>query len=174
MITKGGSLLDAVGTTIYLWWFGFRDHTGEFRKSDFAEGVAASRFQSHRIYLHTIWREVCNVHRRIALLHKYKLHRCGICLQTASERSLRPHPQRYKYRLARIESIQTLLTIDPAATLVDLYLLLHTSPSSRTPQCLSEADYRTATESRHHGQHIDCGTTRMEPDTNNRLSKPKP
>jgi len=52
--SKVGSLLDRAGTKMYLWWFGFRDRTEEFRKSTYAEGVAASRFQSHRIYLHTI------------------------------------------------------------------------------------------------------------------------
>jgi hypothetical protein len=124
--TRGGSLLDRFGTMIYRAWFGYRDRTGVFRRSDLAEGVAASRFQSHRIYLRTIWREVCNVRHRIALLHKNKLHRYGICLETALERHRRTHHQQYNYRQARMRSIRTLLTIHPGATLVDLHLLLQT------------------------------------------------
>jgi len=168
---KGGSLLDRVGTRIYLWWFGFRDRTGEFRKSSFAEGVAASRFQSHLIYLRTILQEVCNVYHRIRLLHKNKLHRYGICLQTASERSHRPHPHGYTYRQIRIESIRTLLTIHPGATLVDFYLLTHPSLVALAHPCLSEEDRRMAAESRQSDEHVDCGTMRMEPRTNSCLSK---
>jgi hypothetical protein len=122
-IPKGGSLLDRFGTKIYRWWFGFRDHTGAFRQSDFAEGVAASLFQSHRIYLRTIWQEFCNVYRRIALLHTYKLHRCGIPLLTASEQASTPRHQKYIYRRARTKNIRTLLAIHPGATLIDLFLL---------------------------------------------------
>jgi hypothetical protein len=161
VIPKGGSLLDRVGTKIYLWWFGFRDRTGAFRKSNYAEGVAASRFQSHRIYLRTIWLEVRNVRHRIALLHRNKLHRYGICLQTASERLRRPDHQRCTYRQVRIENIRTLLTIHPGATLVDLYLL-----ADMVRPCLSEEDCRMATENRHGEEHIHSYKTRMEPGTN--------
>ncbi len=122
-ITRGSSLLDRVGTRIYREWFGFRDRTGTFQKSDYAEGVAPSRFQSHLIYLHTIWRELCNVRHRIALLHRNKLHRCGICLETSSERHRRRHQQRCNFRQVRMRSIRKLLTIHPEATLVDLHLL---------------------------------------------------
>src|ERR1035437_1213747 len=110
---KGGSWFDRCGTRIYRLWFGYRDRTGAFRKSSFAEGVAASRFQSSRLYLHTILREVCNVGRRIALLHRYKLHRRGIPLLTAWERSHIPRHQRYKYRQTRMKNIQSLLAIHP-------------------------------------------------------------
>jgi hypothetical protein len=165
-ITKGGSLLDKVGTRIYLWWFGFRDRTGAFRKSNYAEGVAASHFQSHRIYLHTIWLEVRNVRHRIALLHKNKLHRYGICLQRASERLHRPHHHGCTYRQVRIENIRTLLTIHPGATLVDLYLL-----ADMVRPCLSEEDCRMAMGNRPGGEHIDSCKTRMEPDTNRLLGK---
>lgn len=157
---KGGSLRDAVGTRIYLWWFGFRDRTGAFRRSNYAEGVAASRFQSHLIYLRTIWREVCNVRHRIALLRKNKLHRYGIPLQTPAQGSYRPHYQRRMYRQIRRRSIQTLLSILPEATLVDLYLV--------TRVCLSEEDYRREAENRPHGDNVDYGKTQMEPDTSSR------
>ena len=156
-ITKGGSSLDRAGTKIYQWWFGFRDRTGAFRRSDFAEGVAASRFQSHRIYLHTIWQEVCNFRRRIGLLHRNKLHRYGIGLQTASVRSHPPYQQRYTYRQIRMRSIQTLLSIHPGATLVDFYLV--------TRVCLSEEDCRMAAENCQSQSNIHCGKKRMEPDT---------
>lgn len=122
---RGGSLLDKVGTMIYRVWFGFRDRTGVFRKSDFAEGIAASRFQSHRIYLRTICQEFCNIHRRIALLHKYRLHRDGIRLVTVSERFQYLSHQRRRLRQVRIQNIQTLLSMYPEATLIDLNQKLH-------------------------------------------------
>jgi len=169
---KAGSLLDRAGTKIYLWWFGFRDRMGEFRKSNYAEGVAASRFQSHRIYLRTIWQEVCNVRRRIVLLHKNKLHRYGIRLQTASERLHHPHHQLRMYRQNRMQNIRTLLTIHPGATLVDLYLLTQLAPAVHPG--LSEEDCQRATGNRLRDDNIDFCKTRTEIDTKSRPSDGQP
>jgi len=122
-IPKGGSLLDRVGTKIYLWWFGFHDRTGAFRKSDLAEGVAASRFQSHRLYLHTILQEFCNIYRRIALLHRYKPHRYGIGLGIPCPQCQGKSRRRCMYPRVRMQGMRNLRAIHPAATLVDLILL---------------------------------------------------
>jgi hypothetical protein len=157
-IPKAGSLLDRVGTRIYQWWLGFRDRTGAFRKSDSAEGVAATRFQSRRIYLHTIWQEVCNAPRRIAILHANRLHRCGIGLQTISGRSHPPHRQRCRYRQIRRRGIQLLLSIHPEATLVDLCLVNRLA--------MSGEDCRMEAENPRGEDNLDCGKMRMEPHTN--------
>ena len=168
---RGGSLLDRFGMRMYRAWFGFRDRTGAFRKSAYAEGVAASRFQSHRIYLHTIWREFCNIGRRIALLHTYRLHRCGIPLLTPSELRSSQYHQKCKLRRDRTKNMRTLLAIHPGATLIDLFLLTHLPHPS-------EGDCRKATEMRFvhqdEPQHIDSCNMQMGPDTKNFPRKSQP
>jgi len=163
---RGGSLLYRFGTTIYRAWFGFRDRTGAFRRSSLAEGVAASRFQSHLIYLRTICQEFCNIYRRIAFLHTYRLHRYGIPLLSPGEQSWSPRHQRYMYRQARKKNIRTLLSIHPGATLVDIFLLSRIE----CHQYQSAEDYRTVEENLRRGDNTDSCRTQTEPDTNNSLT----
>ena len=168
---RGGSLLDRFGTMIYRAWFGCHDRSGVFQRSDLAEGVAASRFQSHRIYLRTIYQEFCNIYRRIALLRTYKLHRCGIPLLTPSERLSHPRHQLHRLRQVRIRNIRTLLTIHPGATLIDLYLLTRPTLVCIIPHGSSGEDCQMGAEILHRDERIDSCKTQMDSGTKNRPSQ---
>ena len=122
---KVGLAVARCGARIYRAWFEYCDRTGTLRKSGCSEALATTRFQADLLYLRTILQEFCNVPRRIAFLHRYRLHRCGIPLLTVSERLCSARPQRYIYRQDRIRNIRALLSIHPGATLVDLFLVSH-------------------------------------------------
>lgn len=103
------------------------------------------RFQPHLIYLHTLWLELCNVHRRMEILRRKSLHRTGICLQSPLGLLPRTHPDHDRYLRARICGMRELVTIHPGATLVDLYLLT----TIISPHLFEEGPHREAVMDAH-------------------------
>jgi hypothetical protein len=87
--------------------------------------VAANLFLPHRLLgLRAMWREICSLPSRIAISRRNNWFRYGISLDCSVRGLFLPSYLRGKYRDARIRGIQILRTIHPAATPVDLHILL--------------------------------------------------
>jgi hypothetical protein len=100
--------------------------------------------------LYTIWLEVRNLVSRIAILRNNNWFRYGICLQSGEERCVYSRQVAHRYQLARMRGIQRLLANHPAATVVDLHILLTTIHPS-----LFGEDQRREVESQHTGDSRD-------------------
>ena len=100
-------------------------HTGADRQRRLFSRVGASLFPSHRLLgLHAVWRELCSLPSRIAILRRNNWFRFGISLESSSRQGNLPRATRDKFRRARIRGIRKLLSIHPAATPLDFYVLL--------------------------------------------------
>jgi hypothetical protein len=121
----------------------FGDHREEGRRRNLFSKVAASLFPSHRLLgLRAVWRELCSLRSRIAILRRNNWFRFGICLESPSQQaSGRCDPQR-DFRCARIRGIQKMRSIHPGATPLDFYILARTIDRD-----LFEEDRGKATES---------------------------
>jgi hypothetical protein len=87
--------------------------------------VAASLFPPHRFLgLRPVWRELCNLPWRIAILRSNNWFRYGIPLESPSQRASLPRATRDRFRHARIRGIQKARSIYPAVSPLDLYILL--------------------------------------------------
>lgn len=74
------------------------------------------------VYLRTFWCEFCNLYRRMEILRRARLHRCGIGLRTPSESAQKRHVRYREWLLIRNICIRRILSIHPRATLIDLHL----------------------------------------------------
>ena len=128
-----------------------RDRRESGRQKIPPAGASQDIFLVHRPQrLRAIWLEVRNLVYRIALLRKHNWFRYGICLQSGEERCLYSRQVGRKYQLARMRGIQRLLANHPAATLVDLHILLRTIHPS-----LFEEDQHREVESQRTGDSRD-------------------
>ena len=89
--------------------------------------VAAGLFPSHRLLgLRAAWRELCSLPSRIAILQRNNWFRYGIPLESSSQLASPQSAIRHRFRRARIRGIRKALSIHPALTPLDLYILLRT------------------------------------------------
>ena len=103
--------------------------TARGRRSATSARVGLGLFLSHRgRVLHAIWRELCSLRGRIAILRRNNWFRYGILLTVDAQGNHIRLSHSRKYLRARIRGIQTILSIHPGATLVDQYLYLQASP----------------------------------------------
>jgi hypothetical protein len=89
--------------------------------------VAVSLFPPPRLLgLRAVWRELCSLHSRIAILRKNNWFRYGIPLESPSQLASPRHAIRGRFRRARIRGIQKALSIHPGLTPLDFYILART------------------------------------------------
>jgi len=86
------------------------------------------------VILHRVWRELCSLVSRIAILRRNNWFPRGVSLDHFAQGCYVQYPLRCKYRRARIRGIQKALSIHPMATLVDFHILV----SAIDPQLLQE------------------------------------
>jgi hypothetical protein len=165
MTTKGDSLRDAYPdkTSQESAISGVRKATARRKMMTVRVGLNLFLFRQ-KIVLRAVWLELRSLCGRIAILRRNNWFRYGILLTADAQGNHMPLSHSRKYLRARIRGIQTILSIHPAATLVDHYLLIQATALS--PECLdreSESNARWHADRR--ASSIDSpGTLEMEKD----------
>ncbi len=102
-------------------------HREEGRRRSLFSRAAASLLPPHRLLgLRAVWREICSLPSRIAILRRNNWFRYGIPLESSSQLASPQSAIRGRFRRARIRGIRKALSIHPALTPLDFYVLLRT------------------------------------------------